>query len=236
MNGPNTDPTVWSRSAIESLVRRTVYDRLDVGAPCPTGTTTREVQPPTRLVVNISARHAHLSPEALAILFGEDAELTVQKPLYQEGAFASGQEVAIFGPRRQTIANLRILGPLRDACQVELSFTDARFLGIDAPVRISGDHHDTPGCYLVGPAGGLQLSEGVIRAARHAHLNPLEAASYGVSDGARMRLVVDSQQGGALDNIICRVGERDRLEVHLDTDEGNALDLVHARRAHLESQ
>ncbi|MDP6776901.1 MAG: phosphate propanoyltransferase [Candidatus Latescibacteria bacterium] len=194
------------------------------------------MRPAPRLVVNISARHAHVGPQALAILFGEGAELTVQKPLYQEGAFASEQEVAIFGPRRQTISNLRILGPLRDTCQVELSFTDARFLGIDAPVRLSGDHRDTPGCYLVGPAGGLQLSEGVIRAARHAHMNPQEAASYGVSDGSRMRLAVESEQGGSLDNIICRVGERDKLEVHLDTDEGNAVDLVRARRAYLESQ
>ena len=236
MNSPQSDSTSWSRSAIESLVRRTVYDRLDVTPPCSACATTREVQPPPRLVVNISARHAHVSFEALTILFGEDAALTVQKPLYQEGAFASEQEVAIFGPRRQTISNLRILGPLRDACQVELSFTEARFLGIDAPVRLSGDHHDTPGCYLVGPAGGLQLSQGVIRAARHAHMNPQEAAAYGVSDGGRMRLVVDSQQGGVLDNIICRVGERDRLEVHLDTDEGNAVDLVHARKAHLGNQ
>ena len=236
LSDPNTDPSAWSRSAIESLVRRTVYDRLDVTPSCSSCSTAQEVAPPPRLVVNISARHAHVSSEALGILFGEGAELTVQKPLYQEGAFSSEQEVAIFGPRRQTIANLRILGPLRDACQVELSFSDARFLGIDAPVRLSGDHHNTPGCYLVGPAGGLQLSQGVIRAARHAHMNPLEATAYGVSDGGRMRLVVDSEQGGTLENIICRVGDRDRLEVHLDTDEGNAVDLVHARRAHLESQ
>jgi len=121
-----------------------------------------------------------------------------------------------------------------DECQVELAFTDARFLGIEAPVRLSGDLHDTPGCYLVGPAGGLGLSNGVLRAARHAHMHPREAAFYGVATGDRMRLVVDSEQGGALDNIICRVGESLRLEVHVDTDEGNALDLVHARKVYLE--
>jgi propanediol utilization protein len=183
--------------------------------------------------VNISARHAHLNRRAMDILFGEGTELTVQKPLYQEGAFSSQQVVSIFGPRRQMISNLRILGPMRDDCQVELAFTDARFLGIEAPVRLSGDHRDTPGCYLVGPAGGLELTGGVIRAARHVHMHPSDAAYYGVQSGDRMDLVVESEQGGTLRDLICRVGEDLKLEAHLDTDEGNAVDLVHARKAYL---
>ena len=192
------------------------------------------VQSTPRLVVNISARHAHLSQEALEVLFGGGAELTVLKPLYQDGAFASEQAVSVFGPRKQMIASVRVLGPLRDSCQVELAFTDARFLGIDAPVRFSGDHRDTPGCYLVGPAGGLELRSGVIRAARHAHMGPDEAGFYGIEDGDGMKLVVDSEQGGTLDNVVCRVSENAKLEVHVDTDEGNALDLVHARKVYLE--
>ena len=91
--------------------------------------------------------------------------------------------MSVFGPRKQVIPNVRILGPLRDYNQVELAFTDARYLGIDAPVRLSGNIEGTPGCYLVGPAGGLELDHGVIRAARHVHLNPAEAAYYGVGPG-----------------------------------------------------
>ncbi len=215
-----------SREQIEAIVRQTVYEQLS--GP------TVAVQDAPKLIVNISARHAHLNQEALEILFGRRAELTAQKFLYQEGAFASEQTVTIFGPRKQMIANLRILGPLRDYCQVELAFTDSRFLGIDTPVRLSGDHRDTPGCYLVGPAGGLELHGGVVRAARHVHMSPQEARYYGVEKGDLMRLVVDSDQGGVLEGVICRISEQEKLEVHLDTDEGNAIDLVQARKVHLE--
>ena len=218
----------FDRQRIEALVRQKVGEVL--AAPASVGTPAREAP---RLVVNISARHAHLNRRALSILFGEGSELTVQKPLYQEGAFSAEQVLSSFGPRRQMISNLRVLGPLRDECQVELAFTDARFLGIDAPVRVSGDHRDTPGCYLVGPAGGLELTSGVIRAARHVHMHPREAGHYGVDAGDRLDLIVESEQGGRLEGLICRVSEKEKLEVHLDTDEGNALDLVHARKAYL---
>ena len=159
--------------------------------------------------------------------------LTVLKPLYQEGAFSAEETVTIFGPRKQMISNLRVLGPLRDACQVELAFSDARFLGIDAPVRISGNIAGSAGCYLVGPHGGLELSQGVIRAARHVHMSPAEAEYYGVSEGDGMRLVVNSEQSGVFDNVTVRTGADIKLEVHLDTDEGNAVDLVNARKVTL---
>ena len=217
----------WSRGQIEEVVRRALLEAL------PTADRRSELASAPRLVVNISARHAHLNEEALRILFGPRAELTVQKELYQVGAFASEQTVTVFGPRKQMVANLRILGPLRDYCQVELAYTDARFLGIDAPVRLSGDHRETPGCYLVGPAGGLELHGGVIRAARHAHMSPGEADFYGVSNGDRMQLVVESEQGGILEGLICRVSPRERLEVHLDTDEGNGVDLTNATKVYL---
>ena len=141
--------------------------------------------------------------------------------------------MTIFGPRKQMISNLRVLGPLRDACQVELAFSDARFLGIDAPVRISGNIAGSAGCYLVGPHGGLELSQGVIRAARHVHMRPAEAEYYGVSEGDGMRLVVNSEQSGVFDNVTVRTGSDIKLEVHLDTDEGNAVDLVNARKVSL---
>ena len=187
-----------------------------------------------RLVVNISARHIHLNREAMDILFGPGSELTVQKELYQEGAFAAAESLSVFGPRKQMIASVRVLGPLRDYNQVELAFTDARFLGIDAPVRLSGNIGGTPGCYLVGPHGGMELKEGVVRAARHVHMSPAEADYYGVKAGDLMRLVVDSEQSGSLEGLICRISDKEKLEVHLDTDEGNALDLVHARKVHIE--
>ena len=169
------NPTL-SRARVEALVRHTLYDHLPDAYLERTAAASAPVRPVPRLVANISARHVHLNQDALETLFGVGAELTAQKELYQEGAFAAQQTVTVFGPRKQMIANVRILGPLRDYSQVELAFTDARFLGIEAPVRLSGNHHDTPGCYLVGPAGGLELHSGVIRAARHVHMHPDEAA------------------------------------------------------------
>ena len=218
----------WSRSQIEEVVRQTLLE------PLPAAQLRSDLRPAApRLVVNISARHAHLNEDALRLLFGPGAELAVQKELYQEGAFASKQTVTIFGPRKQMLATLRILGPVRDYCQVELAHTDARFLGIEAPVRLSGDHRETPGCYLVGPSGGFELQAGVIRAARHVHLSPAEAEFYGVAAGDRMQLVVDSEQGGVLGGVICRVSSSERLEVHLDTDEGNGVDLINATKVYL---
>jgi putative phosphotransacetylase len=222
------------RAQVEALVRQTVYDRLPDALLSRTGSAALQTEPPPRLVVNISARHIHLSQQGLEALFGTGAELTIQKELYQEGAFAADQTVTVFGPRKQMIPNVRILGPLRDYNQVELAFTDARWLGIDAPVRLSGDHHDTPGCYLVGPAGGLKLKSGVVRAARHVHMSPSEAGFYQVEPGDLMDLVINSDQGGVLRGLICRISDKERLEVHLDTDEGNGVDLVHADKVYLQ--
>lgn len=219
------------RGRVEALVREALKSRLP---PHPVDSIAPGRAP--RLIANISARHCHLDGAALEALFGKGAELTVLKPLYQVGAFAAGETVSIFGPRKQMIANLRVLGPLRQACQVELAFSDARFLGLDAPVRLSGDIDGSPGCYLVGPAGGLEITRGVIRAARHVHMNPEEAAFYGVADGHRMRLVVHSDQPGALDDVVVRVDAGSKLEVHVDTDEGNAVDLVNAAKVVLEKQ
>ena len=215
------------RAQVEALVRQALRRHL------PDSTGPVFVSEPPRLIANISARHCHLNQRALDALFGPGRNLTVLKPLYQAGAFSAEETVTIFGPRKQMISNLRVLGPLRDACQVELAFSDARFLGIDAPVRISGNIAGSAGCYLVGPHGGLELSQGVIRAARHVHMSPAEAEYYGVSEGDGMRLVVNSEQSGVFDNVTVRTGADIKLEVHLDTDEGNAVDLVNARKVTL---
>ena len=227
---------VVRRGDVEVMVREALKRYLPDAQVGPTAAASRAIAPAPRLIANISARHCHLDQRGLDTLFGPGARLAALKPLYQEGAFAAEQTVTIFGPRQQMIANLRILGPLRDASQVELAFTDARFLGIDAPVRISGDHRDTPGCYLVGPAGGLELRGGVIRAARHVHMNPSEAAYYGVADGDGMRLVVVSGQSGVLEDVVVRMSDEAKLEVHVDTDEGNSLDLVNAKKVYLEKR
>ncbi|MDA0335213.1 MAG: phosphate propanoyltransferase [bacterium] len=225
---------VVSREQVEALVRQALkrHQPHAAGTGPVNGAGVAIAAP--RLIANISARHAHLSQQALDVLFGPRRSLTVLKPLYQPGAYAAEETVTIFGPRKQMISNLRVLGPLRDACQVELAFSDARFLGIDAPVRVSGDIAGSAGCYLVGPHGGLELSEGVIRAARHVHMNPAEAGYYGVTNGEGMRLLIDSAQSGVLDDVTVRIGADVKLEVHVDTDEGNAVDLINARKVTLE--
>jgi propanediol utilization protein len=157
----------------------------------------------------------------------------VHRPLYQDGYFAAEESVTIIGPKHRTIPNLRILGPCRDQSQVELAFTDAISLGIDAPVRRSGDHRDTPGCYLLGPAGMVELKRGVIRHERHVHMGPTDAMYYGVENGGRLNLRVQSTCSTVLEDLLCRVDPHSKLEVHLDTDEGNACDLTHATRVEL---
>jgi propanediol utilization protein len=187
------------------------------------------------LVVNISARHVHVRQEDLETLFGEGYQLTKMRDLYQEGEFASNETVTLVGPRRRAISKVRILGPTRNYTQVELAFTDARSLGIDAPVRVSGNHEGTPGCYMVGPAGTLQLDSGVIRAARHVHMNPFELVQFGVQDGDLMKLRVETESGCSmtLDDVLVRQHPRVKLEIHLDTDEGNACDLPNAKNVTL---
>jgi len=178
------------------------------------------------LIVNASARHVHLSPEHLEVLFGPGAELEVDRELYQDGYYAARQTVAVVGPRRRVIPNVRVLGPCRGATQVELSFTDGISLGIDLPVRISGDHHQTAGCVLVGPAGVVQLDSGVIRAMRHVHMGPADLAFYGVTAGDAMHLRINAAGCTAvLEDLVVRDGENIKLEVHIDTDEANAVHL-----------
>jgi putative phosphotransacetylase len=213
-----------NRSSIERLVRDALQRQLTGnGKPGPNGRAA-----PPRLVVNISARHCHVTQEDLERLFGPGHRLTPFKPLYQDGFFAAEETVTIISPRHRMIPQLRILGPCRDHSQVELAFTDAISLGLDVPVRRSGDHRDSPGCYLLGPAGMIELPRGVIRHERHVHMGPADAAQYGVKDGERLKLRVRSGCAMVLEDLLVRVAPTSKLEVHLDTDEGNACDLPHA--------
>jgi putative phosphotransacetylase len=218
------------RSAIERLVRRSILQHLGNGEE---QAGAKRQAGPSRLVVNISARHCHVTQTDLERLFGVGHKLHVAKPLYQDGFFAAEESVTIIGPRHRIIPNLRILGPCRDHSQVELAFTDAISLGLDAPVRKSGDHRDSPGCYLMGPAGIIELPTGVIRHERHVHLGPVDAANYGVKDGDRLNLRIKSTSSAVLEDLLVRFAPASKLEVHLDTDEGNAVDLPHATKVEL---
>ena len=177
------------------------------------------------LAVHASARHMHICREDLDQLFGAGYELTVDHALYQEGNFAAKEMLTLIGPRSRLISNLRILGPLRSRTQVELAFTDAASLGLELPIRLSGDLDGTPGAFLMGPHGMIEIEEGVIRAARHVHMNPTDAAHYGVAHGDLMKLRVGGEAGGTFERVEVRVGADYRLDVHLDTDEANACGL-----------
>ena len=174
-----------------------------------------------KVKVGISNKHLHLSQEHLEKLFGENAQLTVKKELGQPGQFAAEECVDIVGPKK-TLAHVRVLGPVRKETQVELALTDARTIGIKAPVRESGKLEGTPGCKLVGPCGEVELDHGVIAAMRHVHLSAAEAEEAGVNDKDIVCLKVEGERGLIFDNVLIRSGEGHAAECHLDTDEGNA--------------
>jgi propanediol utilization protein len=204
-----------SRSLVEQIVREAVAKRLGGSRP-------KACSGVGELVVHASARHMHLCREDLDVLFGAGHELTPDKELYQEGNYAAAETVTLIGPRRRPLSSVRVLGPLRKESQAELSFTDAIQLGIDAPVRISGDIDGTPGAVVIGPKGIVELRRGVIRAAIHVHMNPTEAAHYGVKQGERMKLRVAGPSPVVFEAVLVRIDPSSRLNVHMDTDEANA--------------
>ncbi|KAF0180424.1 MAG: propanediol utilization protein [Limisphaerales bacterium] len=200
------------------MVRQAVYQRL--GKPLP-----RTASAPNPLVVNVSARHCHLTEDAVEALFGKGHKLQVHKWLYMDGQFAAKETVTLVGPRSRVISNLRILGPCRNLNQVELAYTDGIALGFDLPLRSSGDIKDTLGGMLMGPAGFFELPQGIIRARRHVHMTPADADYYGVKAGDMMKLRIGGDCGLVLNQMLCRVDPSFKLEVHIDTDEGNACNL-----------
>jgi len=208
-----------SRDRVEQLVRASLQRNAVAGRILKPSASTSGPNP---LVVNISARHCHLSQASVEVLFGKGHQLTPMKDLYMDGQYAAKESVTMIGPRSRVISNLRILGPCRDFDQVELAYTDAISLGFKIPVRNSGDIEGTPGCMLMGPAGFLKMDKGVIRAAPHVHMHPDDAAYYGVENKSYMKLRVGGEVGVTFDNLYVRVDPSFKLEVHIDTDEGNA--------------
>ncbi len=175
-----------------------------------------------QVLVETSARHLHLSQADLETLFGEGYQLTNKKDLSQPGQFACVERVDVVGPKK-TLAGVTILGPVRSATQVELSLTDARAIGVDAPIRESGDIAGSGSCRLVGPKGEIELKEGVIAAKRHIHMTPADAEVFGLKDKDEVSVKIESQ-GRALtfDDVVVRVSPKFALAMHIDTDESNA--------------
>ncbi len=181
--------------------------------------------------VAVSARHVHLTEHSIATLFGTGHVLRMHAPLNQPGQFAAEETVTLVGPKG-SLAHVRIVGPPREEDQVEISRTDEIALGLDAPVRMSGELAHTPGICLVGPAGRLTLDHGVLLAQRHVHMSPAEAAELGLHDRQLVRVAAGSHERALIfDDVIVRVSPHYRLELHLDTDEGNAAGVSPGDRA-----
>ncbi len=173
------------------------------------------------VLVEISARHLHVTKEHLEVLFGKGHELTHKKDLSQPGQFACEERVQIVGPKGTL--NASILGPERPDTQVELSLTDARTIGVVAPIRESGDVKGSAACKLVGPCGEVELECGVIAAKRHIHMTPEDAAKYSLADNQNVKVAVKTNGRSLIfDDVVVRVSEKYALAMHIDTDEANA--------------
>jgi putative phosphotransacetylase len=227
------------RQQVEQLVRDVLRQKLR-GQITPLPVRERHAMEPPRpggsphpLIVNVSARHMHVTEQDLEVLFGSGSKLIKFKDLYQEGEFASEQTVTLVGPRQRIIPSVRILGPVRNYSQIELSYTDGIYLGIDLPLRTSGNHDGTPGCTVLGPKGALHLPKGVIRAERHVHMSQADLDYYAVRDGDYMKLRIDGPCGVTFDRVKVRYHPKVVLEVHIDTDESNACDVESATHMEL---
>ena len=174
-----------------------------------------------KIMVETSARHIHVTAETFATLYGEGTTLTNKKDLSQPGQFACAEKVTVVGPKGEL--TMSILGPFRGADQVEVAFTDARKLGVTAPVRESGDVADTPGCKLVGPCGEVEIECGIIAAKRHIHLTPADAEEFGVSDKEIVSVKIESEgRSTVFGDVVVRVHPNFAAAMHIDTDESNA--------------
>jgi len=182
--------------------------------------------------VGISARHIHLSREHLDQLFGHGYELKKYKDLNQPGQFAAQETLTLVGPKG-VVEEVRILAPTRPQSQVEIARTDGYHLGLNAPLRDSGDLNDTPGAVLVGPKGAVTLDKGVILAAAHVHMHTADAQRFGLKDGDRVQVLVDTLRDITFNNVLIRVSEDYRLEFHLDTDEANAAYLKNGDKVYI---
>lgn len=184
------------------------------------------------VTIGVSARHIHLSQEHVELLFGKGYELTEMKPLSQPGQYAANETVAVVGPKG-TFAKVRILGPARKQTQLEVSRTDAFALGVNPPVRESGDTKGSAGIKLQGPAGEVTIEEGVIVAARHIHFHTSDAERFGIADKQSLRVRFAGERGVVFENVVARVSEQYALDMHIDTDEANAAGVKNGDKAEI---
>lgn len=175
--------------------------------------------------LGVSNRHIHLTPKTFARLFGERVPFEEMRPLYQPGEFASKHTLTIVGPKLRSIPAVRILGPLRNYDQVEVSLTDAVFLGLDPPVANSGTLNEAAPLTLVGPNGSVYLEQVAIVASRHIHMSNADAARLGVRDGDFCKVRVSGPKSTTFENVLIRTNDNWRLQIHLDTDDANAANI-----------
>jgi len=175
--------------------------------------------------VEISNHHVHLTRDSLDVLYGKGYELSKLRDLSQPGEFASNERVSLISANMKAIEKIRILGPIREYTQAELSITDGYFLRLDLPTRISGNIKGSPPITIIGPKGVLNLPEGAIRAARHIHMTPKDAEYYQVKNGDRVRVEVSGEHGVIYKDVVIRVSQKSKLALHLDTDEANAANI-----------
>lgn len=195
--------TVIDRLYFETIKDKHITNRLNLKIP-----------------IGVSLRHAHLSQKDIDVLFGKGYELQFRNEL-QPGQYAAKETITLLGPKN-ILANVRVLAPVRKVSQVEISQTDAFHLGITPPLRDSGQLTGSAGIILVGPVGCLKLEEGVIKAARHIHFDIINAKKLGIKDGDRVRVIINGDRGLIFNNVLARVDDQYRLELHIDTDEANA--------------
>jgi len=203
---------------VETIVRD-VIDEMVIASPSPSNSSDRKIP------IGISARHLHITQEHLEHLFGQGKQLTNLKDLVEPGEFAANETVAIVGPNRRIFSKVRILGPVRSMTQVELSYTDGVYLGMDLPHRLSGDIKGSAPVTIIGPQNVLRLPEGAIRAIRHIHMNPEDAEQLGVNNGDKVNVQTEGPASVTFNNTIIRVKEGLYLQMHVDTDEANAAGL-----------
>lgn len=177
-----------------------------------------------KIIVEMSARHVHVTERDLETLFGKGASLTPKRELSQPGQYLCEERVDLIGPKK-TIANVSILGPTRPETQVEVSLTDARTLGVEAPIRMSGDVKGSGAVTIKGPAGEVTLTEGVIAAKRHIHMTPDDAEKMNLKDGQTVSVKIGGERGLVFDETVLRVSKKFATAMHIDTDEANAVAL-----------
>ena len=209
---------------IQSIAQLVMEQLQEIGL-APSG------EPSTHIPVGVSARHIHLTQAHMEVLFGKGNALTRYKDISQPGQYAANETVTLVGPRN-AIQKVRVLGPCRSYTQIELASSDARTLGINPPIRESGNLAGTPGVRVIGPAGSLQLEQGCIIAERHIHMTPRDAAAYGVTHGQRVSIKVEGARGGTMEQVAIKVHDHYALDLHIDTDDSNAYGVQHGQ--HLE--